>query len=82
MMLLSGFSPSQSEFTLNPLSCLEYSLRITCLYESSTLPGHVTGRDGGGGDFCQIGFALKGSSAISEASERRLCILGSTTKKD
>lgn len=81
-MLLSGFSPWQEEFTLNPLSCLECSLRITCLYESSTLPGHVTGGAGGGGDFCQVGFALKGSSAISEASQRRLYILGPTRRED
>ena len=82
MMLLSGFSLLQSEFMLNTLSCLECSLRITCLYESSTLPGHVTERDGGRGDFCQIGFALKGSSVISEALQRQLCVLDSTTKKD
>lgn len=82
MMHLRSFSPSQPEFTLNPLSCLERGLRITCLYESSTLPGHVTGEPGGGGDFCKIGFALKGSSAISEAAQRLLYILGPTRRKD
>lgn len=67
MILLSGFSPLQSEF-VKPLSCLVQPADYLFIM-NQYITWSCDWERWGGGDFCQM-VLLKGSAVISEASQR------------